>query len=308
MRKCPNTDLPAVYVDADAYDYSDPARIDRRAVPLEIYEVDYLHYHSTMEIGLCDSGEGFCYVEDNIYPFRAGDVQIVFPFQRHLSRSTTSAPSNWYWLNLDCNAILERGGFTDFARIEGWISTQMALCGIFSKQEHPEINRLVKALILSIWDDSRETPYYGELVCSYLYTLIFELLRASYALPKLSLPLNKKLFAVSPALMRIRQAVTRGEPVHTAELAAACSMSDTNFRRVFCEAVGMPPKKYIMKCRIKKAEHLLLATDETILAISEQVGFADVSGFNRQFMQKNGMSPSQFQKKYKTQRDNAARK
>ena len=27
----------------------------------------------------------------------------------------------------------------------------MALCGIFSKQEHPEINRLVKALILSIW-------------------------------------------------------------------------------------------------------------------------------------------------------------
>ena len=108
MRKCPNTDLPAVYVDADAYDYSDPARIDRRAVPLEIYEVDYLHYHSTMEIGLCDSGEGFCYVEDNIYPFRAGDVQIVFPFQRHLSRSTTSARVTGTG-NLDCNAILEQG-------------------------------------------------------------------------------------------------------------------------------------------------------------------------------------------------------
>ena len=94
MRNCPNADLPAIYVDAVACGCSAPARINCRTIPIEKYEVDCLRCPSAMEIGLCESGEGFCYMGNEVYAFQAGDVRIAFPLQRHLSRSATCATSS----------------------------------------------------------------------------------------------------------------------------------------------------------------------------------------------------------------------
>ena len=50
-------------------------------VRLMVYDVSYLHFHKNIELGYCVSGEGISYVDGKEYPFYAGDVQIIFPYQ-----------------------------------------------------------------------------------------------------------------------------------------------------------------------------------------------------------------------------------
>lgn len=299
MQKQPNSVFHAIFDDAFSYDYSVKVNFERKPVPLEVNDVTALHYHNTLELGYCEKGEGVCYINDKEYPFQAGDVHIAFPYQPHLAKNKEGQVSEWYWLNLDCEKILDKGGFTDKTRVEKWMTTEMALCGIFNKDEHREINRLVKSLIFSAWDNPKTTPFHSEIICSYLYTLILTLLRESYDKPKLPLSRNPKLMAISPALIKINDAVASGEAIHTPELAAQCAMSVTHFRRIFNEVIGVAPKEYITSCFIRKGEKLLITSDCSILDISTKCGFSEVSGFNRAFSQKNNMTPTEFRKKYR---------
>ena len=123
--------------------------------------------------------------------------------------------------------------------------------------------------------------------------------RESYGKPKLPLARNPKLIALSPALVLIDDSVHAGEVVHTPELAAACNLSVTHFRRIFNEVMGVAPKEYITDCFLKKAEKMLIDANDRILDIATSCGFMEVSGFNRAFSSKHQMSPQEFRKKYR---------
>lgn len=103
--------LPSFYVHAE------PSRLDERSAeagPLEIFDITYLHFHSVLELGVCASGRGACVVEGENMPFAEGDVQIIFPFQRHLSRSeaaNTAAGSGRASTPCSCSAAGARRSF-----------------------------------------------------------------------------------------------------------------------------------------------------------------------------------------------------
>ena len=80
------------------------------------------------------------------------------------------------------------------------------------------------------------------------------------------------------------------------DLADACSMSESHFRRVFRELVGMGPLDYLNRTRIAKACSLLRMTDDSILTISEKVGFGSMSSFNRHFYEVMGTAPSDWRR------------
>ena len=74
------------------------------------------------------------------------------------------------------------------------------------------------------------------------------------------------------------------------ELAEACRMSESYFRRVFTETMQMSPAEYINRFRINRAIYLLRTTDEPIFAVAEQSGFFSIATFNRNFRRFTGMS------------------
>ena len=299
MRKQPNNVFHAFYEEAFPYSYAVKINFEKKPKPLSVNEVTALHYHKSLELGYCESGTGICYIDNDEYPFEAGDVHIAFPYQPHLAKNNPGCTSEWYWLNLDCEKIFEKGGFTDKTKVEKWMTTEMALCGIFRASQYKEINRLVKSLIFSAWDNPQTTPFHSEIICSYLYTLMLTLRRESYGKPKVPLARNPKLIALSPAFTLIDESVHAGEAVHTPELAAACNLSVTHFRRIFNEVMGVAPKEYITDCFLKKAEKMLMTANDSILDIATSCGFMEVSGFNRAFSAKHQTSPSEFRKKYR---------
>ena len=95
--------LPSHFAPAET---SNLDETDNAPNALEILEFTFLHFHSVLELGVCFSGRGTCVVEGERMPFEQGDVQVVFPFQRHLSRSEGGEYSRWLWTSLNPMQLL----------------------------------------------------------------------------------------------------------------------------------------------------------------------------------------------------------
>ena len=293
MRKQSTLHLPVVY--ADAPPIASPLdNHDRVSYQLKIYDVTYLHFHRHLELGLCISGGGICQVEDEVFPFSEGDVQIIFPYQRHLSKNTGDTPSVWYWASIDIADSLFRAGFANQEHLQQWMHKEMALCGIINKERYGAICQTVRD-IFSILNTSGQTSAHPtERFAGMLLELILQLCDASQDLPKL--PLHTQDFAagLSPALEQINEDVKNGQMPKVKDLPTLCNMSPANFRRVFERTLGLSPKAYITQCCIHKAKKLLACTNTPISQIAAEIGYENISGFNRCFLEQTGISPRAF--------------
>ena len=61
---------------------------------------------------------------------------------------------------------------------------------------------------------------------------------------------------------------------------------------------GMSVMEYLLSCRMASAKRMLAGTQMGIGEIVERCGFSDNSNFSRTFKALNGMSPTDFRKKY----------
>lgn len=287
--------LPAIYADATADWYNGQTPTPRE---LEIFDISYLHYHDTLEIGLCVEGSGVCCVEDKTYPFFQGDIQIIFPFQRHLSKSTGNSPSKWYWLNIDPIRALSDWGAPDTGRVEVWLHTGMGLCGIIDRDRFPEIARLTRRLIEVNLGITKIPSFRNTYLNIYLYMLILELVDASKEMPKLFLRPNKYFSLLTGALEKIKSCLQDGKTPSVELLAKQCNISVATLRRLFHSTIGQSPRDYITTARLRKAQQLLMLTDASVVTIALSTGFEDVSGFNRFFQKFCRVTPTSYRKLY----------
>jgi AraC-like DNA-binding protein len=77
-------------------------------------------------------------------------------------------------------------------------------------------------------------------------------------------------------------------------LARVACLSQTQFKKVFKEQLGLSVSKHVTKERMEKAKALLMHTDYPTQMIAELVGYADLSAFSRRFSQYYGLSPTAF--------------
>lgn len=73
-------------------------------------------------------------------------------------------------------------------------------------------------------------------------------------------------------------------------------MSQYHFSRKFKRECGYSPHEYIIITRINRAMYLLKTTDLPIKTISQDVGYEHVTTFSALFMNRIGLSPSDFRK------------
>jgi transcriptional regulator of acetoin/glycerol metabolism len=103
------------------------------------------------------------------------------------------------------------------------------------------------------------------------------------------------------ALRRVREYIATHiqENIDIATLASLAGLSVYHFSRAFKASVGMPPHRYLLEQRIRKAAELIERSEQPLTNIALNVGFADQSHFSRSFHAQVGLTPSQFRRAHR---------
>lgn len=104
-----------------------------------------------------------------------------------------------------------------------------------------------------------------------------------------------------PGLEAINDVVTRiasdpSEDLSAADIAAELCMTAGRFSRLFRRATGHSFLSYVNQVRVHKACLMLTQSERYVTSICYQVGFNNVSNFNRQFLQIKGVTPTEFRR------------
>ena len=84
-----------------------------------------------------------------------------------------------------------------------------------------------------------------------------------------------------------------------AELAQRAGISTSHFRRLFLQAMGSTPHRYILRLRLQRAAELLTQTDLAIERIAQDCGFGNQSHLTASFKAAYGVTPARMKKKAK---------
>jgi len=87
-----------------------------------------------------------------------------------------------------------------------------------------------------------------------------------------------------------------GEDIDYERVAAAIGLSLYRFHHLFVEAAAETPGEYVRRMRLDAAATRLRWTDETVLTISANLGYASQAAFIRAFERRYGMTPARFRR------------
>ncbi len=94
------------------------------------------------------------------------------------------------------------------------------------------------------------------------------------------------------AVMRERLA----DPLTLADIAAEAHLSVYHFIRVFRDATGETPHRFLTRLRIERARQLLATTALTVGQIAERCGFSSPGALSSAFLSHVGVRPSVYRK------------
>lgn len=240
-----------------------------------------LHWHDSVEIGLCLEGAGIFVIGERVVPFTQGDVTIIGPAQIHLARSMPGTVSMWRWIYLDPIRMLRLlGDFADPRRVS-------SLATVIT--DDPASTAIARDLV----DESDDRRAGFEPAAEALVVQLFvRALRTAPDAPATPSVETGSLARIAPAIALITAHLA--EPLSLARLATACGTSEATMRRLFIAATGRSPQQYWIDLRMQMAASMLRSTRLSVLAISLQVGFQTLSSFNEQFRTRYAMTPRQW--------------
>lgn len=89
-------------------------------------------------------------------------------------------------------------------------------------------------------------------------------------------------------------------PIAIKDAALICGYSESHFMRWFKEMTGTSFVQYLNRYRLEKAFEKIKTPEKTILEISEEVGFDNLSNFNRLFKKQFGQTPRAIRRNFPT--------
>lgn len=256
-----------------------------------------LHFHNCLEIGICHSDSGTLEICGKHFHFKAGDVTVIPRNIPHTTYSTPGTESHWSYLFFDPRELFRNLLPASWKNHELHVDGFRNFKHILSRNDYPNVNHLLMEILREL---EEQRPSYQLSAKGLLLSLYIELYRIQ-SIESPEEPSSKeteqspdKTLVIAPALDYIEENYMQQFTIEL--LADLCHWSPTHFRRVFHEIMGTSPLDYINNTRISKSCNLLRSTEESILDISEMVGFHSVSSYNRYFNKIMQMSPRDYRK------------
>ncbi len=253
--------------------------------------IEDLHFHNYLEIGYCYDGAGDLELGEDVRPFSGGMFSIIPPNFPHNTRCVPGTKSRWEYLFVDVYAVLCKA-FPEEPDLVEQIALQAFGDAVFLR--HSE-DLALSSLILNTMDEFRnQKELHLESACGMLLALIIHISRLHAGKEKRYTFTAQRNAAIIGALDYVMKHYA--EKIRICELAQACHISETHFRRLFQAVMHIPPNSYINLIRVEMACKLMCSTSEPLKEIAAKCGFTTLSSFNRHFREFIGVSPLQWRR------------
>jgi AraC family transcriptional regulator len=83
------------------------------------------------------------------------------------------------------------------------------------------------------------------------------------------------------------------------QLASLAGVSESHFRRIFIDATGLPPHRYVRGRRLAQARKLLAASELPISVIANECGFYSQSHLTKCFQATHAATPAAYRRQMK---------
>lgn len=255
-------------------------------------KIVYLHRHDCLEIGYCHQGSGVFVVENKVFTYGSGDVNVIGPSEMHLARSTPGTESQWTFIMLD-PAALVGPSVNDPSLLEVGSLAGSRFRNIMASADHPALVACIRQIVQEMADQG---PHYRSAVRSLVWTLMILLHRLPDRQPVASAG-DAGLERIAASLQWMAR--NYAQPMAIDELAEVCHLSPAHFRRLFLQKVGQSPLAYLNALRVRMAAIELQQSGRQVVDIAWRTGFGTISSFNRQFKVVMGCSPRDWRRRGK---------
>ena len=265
-----------------------PFNIYPCTIPLDFPSVS-LHWHKDMELIYVKKGKGEIQMETTSFLGKPGDIFVVPPGTLHALRKAKGFSMEYENIIFEMDFL--GAGAADLCAGEFLVPLAAGkLLPPVCVQEQDEDYTALKQCLSQMEDlcESKEKGY--ELgVKAAVLQMIFLLIRKYPSVKEVSSPDRERLKEV---LKQIERNIS--ENLTVTEMAEFCGWSDSHFMRWFKKMTGLRFISYVNERRLAAAAEALRKSDDKILGISQDAGFANLSNFNRQFKSRYGMTPKEY--------------
>ena len=248
------------------------------------------HHHSEFELTWIASGSGTRFVGDDIRPFESGDLVLLGPELPHTWWSPGGGgQQEAFCVQFSREFVAEIGP----GRPEG-----RALEKIVSKSDRGL--QFSAAIAAQAGERLRRMEHAGGLARFGLLLECFDLMVRSRQRKSICTSARTDGARVSERVDAACRYVLDhlDASLRQPDVAAAVGMQPAPFARFFRRHTGRTLTSYIQHTRIARACALLRETDDSVVGVAYDSGFANLSNFNRVFKRLRGMTPREYRRRF----------
>lgn len=249
-----------------------------------------VHWQDSMELVYIKRGSGLVQTGAQVCTAQSGDIFVLTPGTLHAIRQTESCTMEYENIIFDVELL---GGAEDLCAEKYLLPLQSGRLALPEHITPDEAWYPQAADCLKEAEEANRCKQFGYELCikGALLRFLALLIAQSKALPPAEKASTQRLRAVLQWISAHYR-----EPVCVADAAALCQCSPNHFMRWFRQMTGQTFIIFLREYRLNAAAEALRTTEDTILSISEQCGFENLSYFNREFKAHFGMTPREYRK------------
>lgn len=266
-----------------------PFNIYPCTIPGDFWQVA-VHWQDSMELVYIKRGSGLVQTGAQVCTAQSGDIFVLTPGTLHAIRQTESCTMEYENIIFDVELL---GGAEDLCAEKYLLPLQSGRLALPEHITPDEAWYPQAADCLKEAEEANRCKQFGYELCikGALLRFLALLIAQSKALPPAEKASTQRLRAVLQWI-----SAHYSEPVCVADAAALCQCSPNHFMRWFRQMTGQTFIIFLREYRLNAAAEALRTTEDTILSISEQCGFENLSYFNREFKAHFGMTPREYRK------------
>lgn len=249
-----------------------------------------VHWQDSMELIYIKRGSGLVQTGAQVCTAQSGDIFVLTPGTLHAIRQAESCTMEYENIIFDVELL---GGAEDLCAEKYLLPLQSGRLALPEHITPDEAWYPQAADCLKEAEEANRCKQFGYELCikGALLRFLALLIAQSKALPPAEKASTQRLRAVLQWI-----SAHYSEPVCVADAAALCQCSPNHFMRWFRQMTGQTFIIFLREYRLNAAAEALRTTEDTILSISEQCGFENLSYFNREFKAHFGMTPREYRK------------